>query len=64
MWRLAKASGRRLAFVLGGEGQVGPEAYEPLTAAHVEPGEGAAFSARTRTELFVVTLSMVSAEAA
>ncbi len=50
---------RRLVFVRSGEGRVGAEAYEPLTAARIEPGEAVTFAARRPSDILVITLTLV-----
>ena len=56
---VAAAPERRLAFVRSGEGRLGSEAYEALTAAHIEPGQAVTLEAREDSDIFVVTLTLV-----
>ena len=52
---------RRLVFVRAGEGRLGPEAYEGLTAVRIEPGEAVTFEARLPSDILVITLTLVAA---
>ena len=52
---------RRLVFVRSGEGRLGHEVYEGLTAVRIEPGEAVTFEARLPSDILVITLNLVAA---
>jgi len=51
-----KAAGRKLYFVLHGEGRVGEQSYRRATTVFCERGEEAGFAAETPTEILVLGL--------
>ena len=52
---------RRLVFVRSGEGRLGSEAYETLSAARIEPGESGRIEAAQASDILVMTLTLVGA---